>query len=147
MKDMKYILEGNEKELGRVLREQRVRVGRGLIKITPISGTLVSQEYASKTIESKTEGLIASLAEKDEIITSLTSERDTLKARVAELEAGQTKSDDMLETDNTKVDMEDNKEVNIADSKNLPEDDSMFIDIDHVDLPVNANEKKTTKKK
>lgn len=144
---MKYIFEGNEKELDRVLREQRIRVGRGLIKITPISGALVREDYALKTIESKTEGLIASLAEKDEIITSLTSERDTLKARVAELEAGQTKSDDMLETDNTKVDMEDNKEVNIADSKNLPEDDSMFIDIDHVDLPVNANEKKTTKKK
>lgn len=29
---MKYILEGDEKELGRVLREQRIRIGRGLIK-------------------------------------------------------------------------------------------------------------------
>ena len=37
---MKYILEGDEKELGRVLREQRIRIVRGLIKITPISGTL-----------------------------------------------------------------------------------------------------------
>ena len=50
---MKYILEGDEKELGRVLREQRIRIGRGLIKITPISGTLVHEDYALKAIEAQ----------------------------------------------------------------------------------------------
>lgn len=50
---MKYILEGDEKELGRVLREQRIRIGRGLIKITPISGTLVHEDYALKPLKPK----------------------------------------------------------------------------------------------
>lgn len=139
---MKYILEGNEKELERVLREQRIRVGRGLIKITPISGSLVSEEDAMKAIEAKTEELTASLSEKDELITSLTGERDTLRARVAALETKPTEDNkDMPESDNKNVDAEDNKELNITYSKDLPNDDSMFIDIDAA-----TDNKKTQKK-
>lgn len=144
---MKYILEGEEKELGRVLREQRIRVGRGLIKITPISGALVREDYALKAIEAKTEELTAALAKRDEQIASLNSERDSLKSRISELEAGLTKSDSMPETDEKKVDVEDSKDLDIVDNNNLPEDDSMFVDIDNVDTPVNTSEKKTTKKK
>lgn len=59
---MKYILEGDEKELGRVLREQRIRIGRGLIKITPISGTLVHEDYALKAIEAQVKELTETLA-------------------------------------------------------------------------------------
>lgn len=125
---MRYILEGNEKELGRVLREQRVRVGRGLIKITPISGTLVSQEDAS-------------LAEKDELIASLTGECDTLKVRVAELEAGLSKDAAMPETDNKEVEAGDNKDLDMAGGKVLSDDDSMFVDIDA------ATDNKKTKSK
>lgn len=138
---MRYILEGNEKELGRVLREQRVRVGRGLIKITPISGVLVSPEDAPKTVDAKMEELVASLAEKDELIASLTGECDTLKVRVAELEAGLSKDVAMPETDNKEVEAEDNKDLGIADGKVLPDDDSMFVDIDA------ATDNKKTKSK
>ena len=144
---MKYILEGEEKELGRVLREQRIRVGRGLIEITPISGALVREDYALKAIEAKTEELTAALAKKDEQIASLASESDSLKSRIAELEAGLAKSGSMPEPDEKKVDVEDSKDLDIVDNKNLPEDDSMFVDIDNVDTPVNTSEKKTTKKK
>lgn len=144
---MKYILEGEEKELGRVLREQRIRVGRGLIKITPISGALVREDYALKAIEAKTKELTAALAKRDEQIASFASERDSLKSRISELEAGLTKSDSMPETDEKKADAEDSKDLDIVDNKNLPEDDSMFVDIDNVDTPVNTSEKKTTKKK
>lgn len=138
---MKYILEGNDKELERVLREQRIRMGRGMIQITPIPGTLVSEEDALKAIEAKTEELTASLAGKDGLIASLTGECDTLKARVAELEAGLVKDETMPETDNKKVDAEDDKNLNIADSKHLPDDDSMFVDID-----ADTDNKKTKKK-
>ena len=62
---MKYILEGDEKELGRVLREQRIRIGRGLIKVTPISGTLVHEDYALKAIEAQVKELTETLAQKD----------------------------------------------------------------------------------
>jgi peptidoglycan hydrolase CwlO-like protein len=84
---MKYILEGDEKELGRVLREQRIRIGRGLIKITPISGTLVHEDYALKAIEAQVKELTETLALKDGQIESLTSERDSLRARMTEMEA------------------------------------------------------------
>lgn len=138
---MKYILEGNDKELERVLREQRIRMGRGVIQITPIPGTLVSEEDALKAIEAKTEELTASLAGKDELIASLTGECDTLKVRVAELEAGLIKDKTMPETDNKEVEAEDNKDLDIADGKVLPDDDSMFVDID-----ADADNKKTKSK-
>ena len=134
---MKYILEGDEKELGRVLREQRIRIGRGLIKITPISGTLVHEDYALKAIEAQVKELT------DGQIESLTSERDSLRARMTEMEA----SGSMPETDEKEVDMKDSKTLNITDSNNLPEDDSMSIDMDNVNPSVNTSGKKTTKKK
>ena len=140
---MKYILEGDEKELGRVLREQRIRIGRGLIKITPISGTLVHEDYALKAIEAQVKELTDTLALKDGQIESLTSERDSLRARMTEMEA----SGSMPETDEKEVDMKDSKTLNITDSNNLPEDDSMSIDMDNVNPSVNTSGKKTTKKK
>lgn len=140
---MKYILEGDEKELGHVLREQRIRIGRGLIRITPISGTLVHEDYALKVIEAQTKELTEALAQKDGQIELLMSERDSLKARVTEMEA----SGSMPETDGKKADLEDNKELDITDSNNLPEDDSMSIDMDNVNPSVNTSEKKATKKK
>lgn len=136
---MKYILEGNEKELERVLREQRIRVSRGLVKITPISGILVPEEDVLKSIEARTEELNDLLAGKDELIASLTGECDTLKVRVAELEAVLIKDDTMSETDNKNVAADDNKDLSIAESKNLLDDDSMFIDIE-------VDNKKTKKK-
>lgn len=139
---MKYILEGDEKELGRVLREQRIRIGRGLIKITPISGTLVHEDYALKAIEAQVKELTETLAQKMQI-ESLTSERDSLRARMTEMEA----SGSMPETDEKEVDMKDSKTLNITDSNNLPEDDSMSIDMDNVNPSVNTSGKKTTKKK
>lgn len=39
---MIYILSGNAIELERVVREQRVRVERGLIKLTPLDTTLAN---------------------------------------------------------------------------------------------------------
>lgn len=140
---MKYILEGDEKELGRVLREQRIRIGRGLIKVTPISGTLVHEDYALKAIEAQVKELTETLAQKDGQIESLTSERDSLRARMTKMEA----SGSMPETDEKEVDMKDSKTLNITDSNNLPEDDSMSIDMDNVNPSVNASGKKTTKKK
>jgi hypothetical protein len=43
--------------------------------------------------------------------------------------------------------MKDSKTLNITDSNNLPEDDSMSIDMDNVNPSVNTSGKKTTKKK
>ena len=140
---MKYILEGDEKELGRVLREQRIRIGRGLIKVTPISGTLVHEDYALKAIEAQVKELTETLAQKDGQIESLTSERDSLRARMTKMEA----SGSMPETDEKEVDMKDSKTLNITDSNNLPEDDSMSIDMDKGSPAVDTVGKETTKQK
>lgn len=56
-------------------------------------------------------------------------------------------SGSMPETDEKEVDMKDSKTLNITDSNNLPEDDSMSIDMDNVNPSVNTSGKKTTKKK
>lgn len=148
---MKYIIEGNEKELERVLREQRIRVGRGLIVITPVTGCgLVTEEDALKLVEAKTEELNALLEEKDGLIVSLTGERDSLNVRITELEATLSNNDDgnMTENDNKILELTDSKTTDLADSKEVAEDDSMFVDID-ADNPIGntAAKKVTTKKK
>lgn len=47
---MVYILSGDKTELERVVREQRVRVERGLIKLTPLDTTLASLTGAVNAI-------------------------------------------------------------------------------------------------
>ncbi|MSL98554.1 hypothetical protein GKF01_32465, partial [Escherichia coli] len=63
---MDYILRGNDKDVTNVLKEQRIRINRGLIPLIPISecGT-VTEEAARKTFE-------CILAEKNEDIGRLT---------------------------------------------------------------------------
>ena len=91
---MDYILRGNDKDVTNVLKEQRIRINRGMIQLIPISECgLVTEEDARKTLEcmlaEKNEEigrLTASIAEKDKTIVELTEERETMKARIAELE-------------------------------------------------------------
>ena len=122
----KYIITGQEKELERVLREQRIRVSRGLISITPISECgLVTEEDARRTLEEK-------LAEKDEKINELTSSNEakdksieSMEARIAELEASATTDSKNLPAgDSKELPAEDSKAVTNTDDKNLsPEDE------------------------
>ena len=46
-----YLLNGEEKALKSVIKEQRIRIGRGLITITPVSEAgLVPEEDVKKTL-------------------------------------------------------------------------------------------------
>lgn len=116
----KYIITGQERELARVLREQRVRVIRGLITITPISECgLVTEEDARKTLEcmltekdAKIGELTESITKKDKAIVELTDERDTMKARIAELEA-------LVPSDNKNLPDADSKELPVGDAKEV----------------------------
>lgn len=128
----KYIITGQEKELARVLREQRIRVSRGLISITPLTEAgLVTEEDARKTLDCKlTEKdeeinkFIEIIAEKDMIVVELTGERDTMKARIAELEALQSPDDKNLsDTDSKEMSTGDAKEVTVVDDKTLSLED------------------------
>ena len=137
---MDYILRGNDKDVTNVLKEQRIRINRGMIQLIPISECgLVTEEDARKTLEcmlaEKNEEigrLTASIVEKDKTIVELTDERDTMKARIAELEA---------------LVPSDNKNLPAADSKELPAGDIKEVTvIDDKSLSVD-DEKKTVKGK
>ncbi|WP_270438296.1 hypothetical protein [Bacteroides bouchesdurhonensis] len=136
---MDYILRGNNKDVANVLKEQRIRMGRGVVSFTPISECgLVTEEDARKTLadklaekDEKISGLIASITEKDNSIAELTTERDSMKARIAELEVSAITDDKNLPAD---------------DSKELPAEDTKGVDVtDNKDLPP-ADEKKVVKK-
>lgn len=139
---MKYILDGNEKDVTNVIKEQRIRIGRGLISFTPISECgLITKEDARKVMDEKLTELTSSveenkslksqisdfelnMKEKDALIASLTAECDGLQARISELEA-----------------VADKKELPTGDSKELPTEDSKELaTLD--DKNVNVEEKK-----
>ena len=137
-----YMLDGNEKDFTNLIKEQRVRMGRGVISFTPISKCgLITKEDARKAMDEKLTELTASveeneslksqisgfelnMKEKDALIASLTAERDGLQARISELEA-----------------VADNKELPAGDSKELPAEDSKTLETSD-DKTINVEEKK-----
>ena len=139
---MKYILDGNEKDVTNVIKEQRIRIGRGLISFTPISECgLITEEDARKAMDEKLAELAASveenqslklqiadfeldIKEKDALIASLTTERDKLQAGATECEV-----------------MKDKKELSVSDSKNLTTEESKGS-VTSDDKTVNVEEKK-----
>ena len=130
----KYIITGQDKELTRVIREQRIRVSRGLITIAPISECgLVTEEDARKTLEcmlaekdAKVCELTESITEKDKAIVELTDERDTMKAHIAELEAlVPSENKDLPAADSKELPAGDAKEVAIVDDKAVSVEDKM----------------------
>ena len=123
---MDYILIGNDKDVTNVLKEQRIRINRGMIQLIPISECgLVTEEDARKTLE-------CMLAEKDKTIVELTEERETMKARIAELEV-QVPSDE--------------KNLPVADSKDLQEEDAKEVTVTDDKAVSVEDEKKTGKGK
>ena len=107
-----YLLNGEEKALKSVIKEQRIRIGRGLITITPVSEAgLVPEEDVKKTFESQ-QKVIDELSAKNE---SLVKENEELKAKIAELEVDDNK--DVEDADSKEVEQTDTKEVPAEDEK------------------------------
>lgn len=137
---MDYILRGNDKDVSNVLKEQRIRIGRGVVSFTPISECgLITEEDARKTLEcmltekdAKIGELTESIMEKDKAIVELTEERETMKARIAELEV-QVPSDE--------------KNLPVADSKDLQEEDAKEVTVTDDKAVFVEDEKKTGKGK
>jgi len=134
---MDYILRGNDKDVTNVLKEQRIRINRGMIQLIPISECgLVTEEDARKTLEcmlaEKNEEIGRLTAEKDKTIVELTEERETMKARIAELEV-QVPSDE--------------KNLPVADSKDLQEEDAKEVTVTDDKAVSVEDEKKTGKSK
>ena len=107
-----YLLNGEEKALKSVIKEQRIRIGRGLITITPVSEAgLVPEEDVKKTFESQ-QKVIDEPSVKNE---SLLKENEELKAKIAELEVDDNK--DVEDADSKEVEQTDTKEVSAEDEK------------------------------
>lgn len=130
---MDYILSGKDKEVAKVIQENRVRVNRGLVSFTPMTETVHTDN--------------------SEVIANLIEENQTLKAENQRLQdelnkspqeaTGQPTVDDKnvdLE-DLQEVYLDDNKEVIDNDTKDVSEDDSKAISAD--DTPKSS---KRTKK-
>ncbi|MBE6310570.1 MAG: DNA replication initiation control protein YabA [Bacteroidales bacterium] len=130
---MDYILSGKDKEVAKVIQENRVRVNRGLVSFTPMTETVHTDN--------------------SEVIANLIEENQTLKAENQRLQdelnkstqeaTGQPTVDDKnvdLE-DLQEVDLDDNKEVIVNDTKDVSEDDDKAISAD--DTPKSS---KRTKK-
>lgn len=109
-----YLLNGEEKALKSVIKEQRIRIGRGLITITPVSEAgLVPEEDVKKTFESQ-QKVIDELSAKNE---SLVKENEELKAKIAELETHVDDNKDVEDADSKEVEQTDTKEVPAEDEK------------------------------
>lgn len=109
-----YLLNGEEKALKSVIKEQRIRIGRGLITITPVSEAgLVPEEDVKKTFESQ-QNIIDNLSSKNE---SLVKENEELKAKIAELETHVDDNKDVEDADSKEVEQTDTKEVFAEDEK------------------------------
>lgn len=109
-----YLLNGEEKALKSVIKEQRIRIGRGLISITPVSEAgLVPEEDVKKTFESQ-QNIIDNLSAKNE---SLVKENEELKAKIAELETHVDDNKDVEDADSKEVEQTDTKEVPAEDEK------------------------------
>lgn len=109
-----YLLNGDEKALESVIKEQRIRIGRGLITITPVSEAgLVTEEDVEKALESK-QKVIDELSAKNE---SLQKENEELKAKIAELETHLDDNKDVEDADSKEVEQTDTKEVSAEDEK------------------------------
>lgn len=109
-----YLINGDKKALESVIKEQRIRIGRGLITITPASEAgLVTEEDVEKALESK-QKVIDGLSEENE---SYKKEIDELKARLAELDSHVDYTKDVQEEDKKEVEQTDTKEVPAEDDK------------------------------
>lgn len=108
------LLKGDKKVLECIIKEQRIRIGRGLISINPASEAgLVPEEEVKETFERQQE-VIDELSAKNE---SLQKENDEMKARIAELESLLNDTKDVEITDSKNNEPDDTKEVPSEDEK------------------------------
>lgn len=120
---MVYILSGNPVEVERVLREQRVRVARGVIKLTPIDTTLSSLKAAVNDLE-KAKNTEPAPVDDDKVVPPVDDKEKTPEV--------DTKSVD-VDGDSKEVPPIDNMEVS-------PEVDTKTVDVDGDSKEVKADD-------
>lgn len=128
---MDYILSGKDKEVAKVIQENRVRVNRGLVSFTPMTETVHTDnsEVIANLIEENQTLKAENQRLQDELNKSTATEQPTVDDKNVDLE------------DLQEVDLDDNKEVIVNDTKDVSEDDNKAVSAD--DTPKSS---KRTKK-
>jgi peptidoglycan hydrolase CwlO-like protein len=82
-----YIFKGDPKHLENVIREQRIRILRGVVSITtPSESGYITQEESEQKVQAKEDELNAVISEKDSEIGRLNTSIGEKDARIKELE-------------------------------------------------------------
>ncbi len=111
---MVYILSGNPVEVERVLREQRVRVARGVIKLTPIDTTLSSLKAAVNDLE-KAKNTEPAPVDDDKVVPPVDDKEKTPEVDEKTVE---------VDGDSKEVKADDSKEVQAVDDKKTAKTES-----------------------
>ena len=125
---MKVILEGEERVVNTVIRENRVRVSRGLVSFSPADSPKTPKGVSDEDVEKMgdaIESMMDSLAEKDAQIAKLQEENAALKAALEEKAPADAPEDTDTKGEGDKeVPEEDAKDAPEGDSKEVPEEDA-----------------------
>ena len=114
---MTVIIEGEERIVNTIVRENRVRVSRGLVKFSPADSISTPEGVTEEDVKN----MVEAIGQRDARIAELMDENETLKAALAEKE--DTK--DAPEIPDTKAGGEsDTTDAPQGDSKDAPLEDS-----------------------
>ena len=121
---MKVILEGEERIVNIIIRENRVRVSRGHVKFSPADSIPTPEGVTEEDVKNMAEAIKS----RDASIAELVEENETLKAALAEKEnADAPENPDTKEGEgegDSDPDKEDNKEGGESDTTEAPQEDS-----------------------
>ena len=124
---MKVILEGDERIVKNICRENRVRVSRGQVSFSPADSIPTPEGVTEEDVKNMAEAI----EHKDARIAELMEENETLKAALAEKEdtkdapeTPDTKGDGESEETGGEGDNTDTKEGEETDTTQAPEGDT-----------------------
>ena len=124
---MKVILEGDERIVKNICRENRVRVSRGQVSFSPADSIPTPEGVTEEDVKNMAEAI----EHKDARIAELMEENETLKAALAEKEdtkdapeTPDTKGDGESEETGSEGDNTDTKEGEETDTTQAPEGDT-----------------------
>lgn len=129
---MDYILKGDPKEVAKVIRENRIRVQRGVISFTPVEPETVIEDVEEVVTPDTTESV-------EDTATPDTSEDAPTN------EETDTNTEPAEPMDDKNIEVEDVKEVDLdADDKTTAPDDTK--DVQEDDVKETTPAKKTSKR-
>ena len=144
----KYILEGDSKEVAKVIQENRIRVERGVIAFTPVQpetafadpdAISVLRENAdiiearNVRLTAENQELTRRVAELEQTLIALTNVPENTETVLNDAKTAENPGESVPETvlndtdpveDNKNIEVEDMTEVNLDDVKDTPEADT-----------------------